>query len=72
MRRPARNFAISSKKSTWASKKNDRPGREDVDVQPARQAELDVGEAVGEGERELLRGGRAGLADVVAGDEIGL
>ena len=29
---------------------------------------LDVGEAVGEREGELLRGGRAGLADVVAGD----
>ena len=26
MRRAARNFAISSKKSTWASKKNDSPG----------------------------------------------
>jgi hypothetical protein len=26
MRRAARNLAISSKKSMWASKKNDRPG----------------------------------------------
>ena len=43
-------------------------GREPVDVQAARQAELDVAEAVGQREGELLRGRRAGLADVVAGD----
>jgi hypothetical protein len=35
MRRAARNFAISSKKSMWASKKNDRPGRERLDVEAA-------------------------------------
>ena len=68
IRRAARNFAISSKKSRWASKKKLQPGREHVDVQPAGQAELDVAEAVGQRERQLLRGGRAGLADVVAGD----
>ena len=45
-----------------------QPRREPVDVQPARQAELDVAEPVGQRERQLLRGGRAGLADVVAGD----
>ena len=44
-----------------------QPGREDVDVEPARAAQLDVGEAVREGEGELLRRGRAGLPDVVAG-----
>ena len=43
-------------------------GRELLDVQPAGQAQLDVGEAVGQRVGELLRGGRAGLADVVAGD----
>jgi hypothetical protein len=61
-------LAISSKKSTWASKKNAEPGREHVDVEPAGQPELDVAEAVGQREGQLLRGGRAGLADVVAGD----
>ena len=50
-----------------------QPGREHVDVQPPRQAQLDVGEPVGQRVRQLLRGRRAGLADVVAGDaEIGL
>ena len=44
-----------------------QPGRERVDVEPAGQAEFDVAEAVGERERQLLRGGRAGLTDVVAG-----
>ena len=39
-----------------------------LDVEAAGQAQLDVAEAVGEGEGELLRGRRAGLADVVAGD----
>ena len=42
--------------------------REVVDVDAARHLLLDVGEAVLERERELLRGGRPGLADVVAGD----
>ena len=45
-----------------------QPGRELLDVQAAGQAQLDVGEAVGQRVGELLRGGRAGLADVVAGD----
>ena len=43
-------------------------GREVVDVEPAGHQLLDVGEAVLEREGELLGGGRAGLADVVAGD----
>ena len=45
-----------------------QPGRELVDVEAAGEAQLDVAEAVGERERQLLRGRRAGLADVVAGD----
>jgi hypothetical protein len=39
-----------------------------VDVELAGQPELDVPEPIGERERELLRGGRSRLADVVAGD----
>ena len=45
-----------------------QPGREGIDGQARLQRQLDVGEAVGEGEGQLLRGRRAGLADVVAGD----
>ena len=44
------------------------PRREVVDVEPPLTTGVDVREAVREGERELLRRGRAGLADVVAGD----
>jgi len=63
MRRAARYLAISSKKSICALKKN-----EIVDGDAALDRLLDVGEAVLQRERELLRGGRPGLADVVAGD----
>ena len=42
--------------------------REVVDVEPAGHQLLDVGQAVLEREGQLLRGRRAGLADVVAGD----
>ena len=42
--------------------------REVVDVEAALDGLLDVGEAVLEREGELLLGGGAGLADVVAGD----
>ena len=45
-----------------------QPRRERVDVEPARDLLLDVGEAVLEREGQLLRRGRARLADVVAGD----
>ena len=45
-----------------------QPRRERVDRQARLQRQLDVGEAVGERERQLLGGRRAGLADVVAGD----
>jgi hypothetical protein len=41
-------------------------GGELVDVEPARLAQFDVAESVGEGERQFLRGRRARLADVVA------
>ena len=42
--------------------------REDVDLEAGRDGRLDVGDAVREREPELLRGTRAGLADVVPGD----
>ena len=45
-----------------------QPRREVVDVEAAVDRLLDVGEAVLERERELLRGRRSRLADVVAGD----
>src|SRR6266480_1504114 len=44
------------------------PRRELVDVEASLNAPLDVREPVRERERQLLGGGRAGLADVVAGD----
>ena len=43
-------------------------GREVVDGEAGGHGGLDVGEAVGQGEGQLLGGRRAGLADVVAGD----
>ncbi len=46
--------------------------REVVHVEPALDRLLDVGEPVLERERELLLGGGAGLADVVAGDRDGV
>ena len=45
-----------------------QPRRELVDVEPALDPGLHVGETVGEGERQLLRGGASGLADVVPAD----
>src|SRR5262249_14153046 len=47
-------------------------GREIVDVEAALDACLDVREAVRERERELLRGSRSGLADVVSGGRHGM
>ena len=49
----------------WLLKKNET-GHEPSGVEPAREPELDVGEPVGQRERQLLGGGRARLADVVA------
>ncbi len=46
--------------------------REVVDAQPAPDRRLDVGHPVGDGERQLLDRGRAGLADVVARDRDGV
>ena len=68
MRRAARNLATSSKSSLHAAKKKRQPAGEGVDVKPARAGRLDVGDAVGEGEGQLLGRGRAGLAHVVAAD----
>ena len=44
------------------------PARERVDLEARVDGRLDVGDAVGQRECELLRSRRAGLADVVAGD----
>ena len=68
IRRAARYLAISSKKSMWALKKKLSRGANSSTSSPACHRRLDVGEAVGERERQLLRGRRPGLADVVAGD----
>ena len=68
MRRAARYLAISSKKSRCALKKNESRGAKSSTSSPRSRRPLDVGEPVRERERELLRGVRAGLADVVAGD----
>ena len=43
-----------------------------VDVLSFGEGGFDVGESVGEGERQFLRGGRAGFADVVPGDRDGV
>src|SRR6185437_4781396 len=42
--------------------------REPIDIQASVDSRLHVGDAVGEGETDLLRGGRARLTDVVAAD----
>ena len=68
IRRAARNFAISSKKSMCALKKNESRGAKSSTSRPALDRRVDVGEAVRQRERELLRRRRARLADVVAGD----
>ena len=67
-RRAARNFAISSRKSLCALKKNDSRGPSAIHVEPGVARRLDVGDRVGEGEGDLLHRRRAGLADVVAAD----
>ena len=56
---PRGYFAISSKKSMCALKKNESRGATSSTLRPASWRELDVGEAVGEGEGELLGGRRA-------------
>ena len=66
MRRAARNFAISSRKSLCAAKKKDMRSPSDSAESPARASRLDVRDAVRQRECDLLHGGRAGLADVVS------
>ena len=68
MRRAARSFAISSKKSLCTLKKNDSRGAKSSTSSPRSTAACDVADAVGERERQLLHRRRAGLADVVAAD----
>ena len=72
MRRAARYLAISSKKSMCALKKNERRGAKSSTASPAASAASTYAKPVADRERELLRGGRAGLADVVAGDRDGV
>ena len=67
-RRAARNFATSWKKWLCALKKKERRVAERVGRQPCGDRRLAVGDAVRERERELLRGARSRLADVVPGD----
>ncbi len=45
-----------------------QPRREDIDIEPARQPQLHIAEPVREGVRQLLRGRRPRLTDVIAGD----
>ena len=67
-RRAARNFATSWKKSLCALKKNESRAPNSSGESPASTAAVAVRDAVRDRERELLHRGRAGLADVVAGD----
>ena len=68
MRRAARYFATSSKTLLWAFQKKERRGANSSTSRPGVDRGLHVGDAVGERERDLLHGRRAGLTDVVAGD----
>ena len=66
--RAARNFATSGEEVVVGVEEEREPARERVDLEPGVDRRLDVGDAVGERERQLLRGRRARLADVVARD----
>ena len=68
MRRAARNFAISSKKSECELKKNEIRGANSSTSRPASIARLHVFDPVAQGERQLLRRRGAGFADVIAAD----
>ena len=68
MRRAARNLATSSKRLLCAFQKKLSLGANSSTVEARRERGLDVGDAVGERERDLLDRGRARLADVVARD----
>ena len=67
-RRAARNFAISSRKSLCALKKNDSRWPMASTSRPAVHGSLDVGDGVGERERDFLHRRRAGFPDVIAAD----
>ena len=67
-RRAARNFATSWKKWLCALKKKERRAPNSSGERPGFDRRCAVGDPVRERERELLNRGRAGLADVVAGD----
>ena len=72
MRRAARYLAISSKKSLCALKKKERRGAKSSTSSPRRKRPFNVFDAVAQGEGQLLDGGRAGLADVIAADGNGI
>jgi hypothetical protein len=61
-------LAISSKKSLWRLKKNERRGPNSSGSSPRSTAACAVRDAVGQRERQLLRRRRARLPDVVARD----
>ena len=65
-------MAISSKKSEWLLKKNERRGAKSSTAQPAGERRLHVGHPVGDREGQLLDGRRPRLADVVAADRDGV
>ena len=71
-RRAARNFATSSSRFACALKKKDSRGANSSTARPGGARRLDVGDAVGQRERDLLDGVAAGLADVVAADADGV
>ncbi len=72
MRRAARYFAISSKKSLCALKKNDIRGTKVIDVEAGVDAVLDILDSIAKSECELLRSGRARFTDVIAADGNGV
>ena len=68
MRRAARNFATSSKRSLWQLKKKLMRGANSSMSSPRPSRPAHVLEAVCQRERQFLRGRRPRLADVVAAD----
>ena len=68
MRRPARNFAISSKNEIEMSKKNVKRGRKSSGDMPRAMQSSAYWIADGDRERHRLGGRRAGLLHVLADD----
>ena len=68
MRRAARNFAISSKKSTWASKKKDSPGAKTSTSRPRPSPSSTYPKPSASVNASSCAAVEPGLADVVAGD----